>query len=124
MEWCLPSVDSDVRIQLLVCMEGFVAYFADKGLYSAVHTQDMLGEGEFVGISLTTLVTFVGPNLTVTLVMPVDRPVIWKDLPTEHAGERWQVFVRGDMALQECSTGENASALPALVLEQAPTEDR
>jgi hypothetical protein len=84
----------------------------------------VLGEGEFVDESLATLLTFVDPSVAVLLVMPVEGPVVVEALPTVQAGEGCKVFVHANVVLQGKRRGEYAATLPALVLEQAPTEDR
>lgn len=123
MEWFLSSVDSYVGFHISFCEESLVADLADKRFNPAMHHLEVFGETKSVDKALPALLADMYPTIAVHPAMPFKTLGVWEALPTKCARERSVTCVETNMAFQGSTAAEDATTLPALVLEQTPTND-
>lgn len=124
MEWFLSSVDPYVGFHISFCEESLVTDLAHKRFNPAMHHLEVFGEAKTVDKALPALLADMDPTIAVHPAMPFKTFGVRETLPTKLARERSATCVKANMAFQGSTAAEDAAALPALVLQQTPTNDR
>lgn len=122
LERFLPRVNSNVRFHIQLREKALAAYLANKRFDPSVHHLKMFGEAESVDKALPTFLADVDSPIAVDPAVPLQAFGVREVFPAQSAGKRPN-SVQADVALQGGAAAEDLTTLPALVLQQAATDE-